>query len=162
MAVSKITARVSTVVSYADNSKRQIMATLSDDGQIAINANGGDDIISLGLEQVETAADVGADTGAWSSFALVSNGTTYNIAPSGAAGPGSVVSVNVDINGRVAFDDNTSDDWFYRFDMRPPRGPLMPIEQDGGDLFDAAFNDPVAGPLLVDTFAAAGLDIVPV
>jgi hypothetical protein len=139
----------------------QCKNTLTDDGQIAVNANGTADITAVEAAMKETAADVGDDTSGWSNFTFLSDppnpttSTVYTIGPSGVGSSKTVTSVNIDINGRTAMNDNTYGDWLYRFDIRPNKVAI--VEQEGAEYFDAAYVD--AQALLDAVFGEAGLTI---
>lgn len=144
MAVNNVTFSMSLVAALASGDIRQILVAVDDDGKISVNDSTLHD---------DTAAAVDDDTVAFSTFSITDGGNTYTIASTGASTE-EVASVSLNISGRVAYDDNTHKDFYYRF-LTKVGGNI--IEYDNPGIFDDAYQ---AFQALFDAAAAsAGLVI---
>jgi len=168
MAISKMVARVSALLTYSGGATKQVLASVDDKGNEAVN-------VSSGHEEVMIEAETSLAT--WTDFVTLtvaaealSAGSTVALAPtlSVAATPETVVSMVVTISGTIANTDNTSASFIYKYEDGTW---TVPVKEDTAlvstntevvaalDTWVAILGDATQLATLTSLFATAGLTL---
>lgn len=145
--INSLTLKVSAVVTYTDNTTKQILASLDENNKISYN---------YGSDHDDASADIDSQTDAMTDFGFSDPDTaaTFDIGSALVGSDKTVNSVVLQISGRVADDNNTYNDFLYQFNSIEGTTPLF---KSGTAYFaDAAAVDAYR-LLMIQTFAVASI-----
>lgn len=147
MTAIRATLKVSAVLAYEDGTSRQILASLDENGSIAVNDS---------ELHTETASDLDNETDSinYLEFYNLDDAVTYtftaSIADTNEKTPTSAV---LEVTGRTAMLDNTYGDFYYLFDSNESSNPQR---HSGHDYFAAAMENDTLAIRFIATVATSG------
>jgi hypothetical protein len=147
--INGLTLKVSAVVTYTDDTSKQILASLDENGNISSNyTNDHDDASSDIDEQTDAMSDFAftdPDTGLAIDIGSILTGTAKTVS-----------DVVLQISGRVSDDDNTYNDFLYQFNSVEGSTPLF---KTGTAYFADAADVAAYLSLMEQTFDAASITL---
>lgn len=118
--INDLTVKISALVTYQDNTTRQILSSLDENGNISHN--------DTAAHQSVDAARIDGQTDAMTDFAFIDpdTGLSFDIGSILVDDNAKIVtSVVLDISGRFANEDNTWNDFLYQFNSIEGTTPLF-------------------------------------